>query len=262
MAIKNISEIEQSLGIEAGKLKEKINDEKEHTVDLSDLVIKSKTDHETLITNTKKESGKAAVEIAVKTARKDNELEFEGKTMKNLLESFKTKVETDAKVAPNKKYDLLKVDFDKRGELLTDSQGKFTELETSIKQERQVREVDNKLLAEIPDNITIPKGDVLAILRSKHKFNIGEDGMEIMGNDGKPMKTENLDLLAPKDFMVDFIKPYLKPVEGGGGEGEGEGDDTPGGYDAFEKEMETKNITGEALNEEMSKRIEAGTLKM
>lgn len=261
--IENMEAIEQSLGIEAGKLTEMISSEDKHTVDLSERIFKSKSDFETLIENTKRDSGTAAVEIAVKKARKDMGLEFEGKTVENLLKYYKTQVETEAKIDPNKKFDTLKIDFDKRGLLLEESQEKFTTLESSVKQERQVREIDGRLLSEIPDNIIIPKKDVLAILKATKKFNIGEDGLEIIGTDGKPMKNEsNMNLMTPKEFMVEFIKPYIKPVEGGAGGGSGSGAPAAGSFEAFEKEMESKGITGEAMNEEMTKRIKDKTLKL
>lgn len=263
MPIENISEIEQSLGIEAGKLTEMISSEDKHTVDLSKRIFKSKSDYDTLIENTKRDSGIAAVEIAVKKVRKDMGLEFEGKTMDNLLKSYKSKVEIEAKIDPNKKFDTLQIDFDKRGVIIEALEGKFNTLETSVKQERQVRDIDSKLLSEIPDNTIIPKKDVLAILKTKNKFNIGENGFEIIGTDGNPMKNAaNMNLLTPKEFMAEAIKPYLKKVEGGAGDGDGDGTHTEGSFEAFEKEMESKGIKGEALAEEMQKRIKDKTLKL
>jgi len=264
MAIENISEIEQSLGIEAGQLTEMMTSEEKHTIDLSGHVIKTKGDHDAFIGNIKKESGAAAVEIAVKKARKDLGLEFEGKTMDNLLKFHGEKVVADANIEPNQKFDNLKKDFEKRGELITEWEGKYSKLEGDWKTEKQGRSINNTLLKSIPDNVSIPKEDILAILKSKHQFRNGEDGFEIIGSDGQPLKNEtNRNLVTPGEFMEEFIKPYLKEVQGGGGEG-GEGDRAPqaGSYDAFEKEMEKAGITGADLTMEMQKRIKDGTLKM
>jgi len=265
MAIENISEIEQSLGIEAGKLTEMVTSEEKHTVDLSGYVIKSKGDHEAFIGNIKKESGAAAVEIAVKTARKDKGLEFEGKTMANLLKFYGEKVVADANIEPNKKYDTLKTDYDIRGEKITEWEGKYSKLEGDWNNEKNGRDINNTLLKAIPDNVSIPKEDILAILKSKHQFKNGEDGFEIIGADGQPLKNEtNRNLVTPGEFMESFIKPYLKQVEGGGGDDDDGDDRKPkaGSYDAFEKEMEKAGITGAKLTMEMQKRIKDGTLKV
>jgi hypothetical protein len=76
--LENIGEIEKSLGIEDGKLSEMITSEEKHTVDLSGFVIKTRSDHDSLISNIKKDSGTAALEIAIKTAREEKGLEFQG----------------------------------------------------------------------------------------------------------------------------------------------------------------------------------------
>jgi len=264
MAIENIGEIEQSLGIETGKLAEMISAEETHKVDLSGFVIKPKSDYDALITNIKKESGTAAVEIAVKSAREEMGLEFQGKTMENLLGSYKSKVEADAKIEPNQKYDTLKSDFDKRGDLIEEWEGKYKGLKTDMSRKENERVISNTLLKEIPDNISIPKEDILAIAKARNQFNIGEDGFEIIGKDGKPMKNEaNMNLTTAEEFMKEFIKPYLKEVQGGGGGKDKNGKViVAGSFEAFEKEMADKGVTPVEFNAELQKRITDGTLKM
>jgi len=69
MALENIAQIEQSLGIETGKLSEMITSEEKHTIDLSELIIEKKSIYEERLGNIKKETIKTAMEMAVKTKK-------------------------------------------------------------------------------------------------------------------------------------------------------------------------------------------------
>ena len=56
MAIENTEQVEQALGLEAGKLTEILASEESHNVDLSNRVFYSKEDDATRTDNLKKES--------------------------------------------------------------------------------------------------------------------------------------------------------------------------------------------------------------
>jgi len=260
--IKNLNEIEQSLGIEAGKLTEMISSEDELTVDLSSKVIFNKDDYETRINNIKKETSNAAVEIAIKNARKDLGLDFQGKTMENLLNTYKEKIEAESKIEPEERYSKLKTEFEKLQDVSKGFQEKYTGLEQTVKKQSQDREINTKLLKSIPENITIPKDDVLAILKTRNEFNIGEDGFEII-KDGVVLRNETTrNPLSVDEYMQSFIKPYLKPVEGGKGDDGGKGQAKAGSFEAFEKEMSDKGFNSQEMSLEMQKRIKDGTLKI
>lgn len=262
MAIENINEIEQSLGIESGQLTEMISSEENHKVDLSGLVIKSTADHEALINNIKKEAGVAAVEIAIKNARKDLGLSFEGKTMENLLKAHRGHVEEEAKIEPNKKYDMLKGDFETLQKKNAEWEEKYTNLEASVKKESQRRKVNSALTSEIPtDQVELSVQDLMAIANSRYEFGF-EDGEFRVSQGGQVMKNpDNLNPLTAKEFMKDFLKPYYKKVEGGRG-GNKPGDPAPGTLEAFEREMDAKGVSREEFNEILKERIEKGTLKI
>jgi hypothetical protein len=262
MAIDNIGAIEQSLGLEAGKLNEMISSEENHTIDLENRVFFSKDDYEARIGNIKKESGNAALEIAIKKARTDLDLDFTGKNMENFIKSFRDKVESESKIEPEKRYSDLKTEFEKLQSISEGFQTKYSDLEKNIKTQEQSRVVNETLLKSIPDNVSIPKDDILAILKAKHSFNIGEDGFEII-KDNNILKNETTrNNLSVDEYMKSFIKPYLKQVEGGAGGGDDKGNLKAGTYDAFEKEMNDAGITGQALVLEMTNRINKGTLKI
>jgi len=264
MAVENIEQIEQSFGLEKGKLAEMMASEENHKIDIDNYVIKTKSDHEALINNLKKESGNATLEIAIKNARNEFGLDFQGKTMENLLKAYGEKVEADAKIDPNKKYDTLKTDFEKLQGNLTDWQSKYTNLESTYKEKEQQSSINNTLLKEIPENTILDKDDILAILKAKYQFNIGEDGFEIIKGGQVQKNQANMNLLSPGEFMKEFITPYLKPVDGGAGGKDSTGTGKETSLELFDKQMEMKgiNVGSESYNELMSIAMKNGTLKL
>ena len=262
MAIKNIDIVEEKLGLEKGKFQEYLTSEEEHEINVDNLVIFSKDDYNARIDNIKKETSIASVEMAVKKYRNELGLEFQGKTMDNLLNNFKEKIESESKIEPEERYTKLKGDFEKLQGVSQGFQDKYTDLENKIKSEKQQSSINQTLLKSIPDNTSIPKEDVLAILKAKNNFNMGEDGFEII-KDGKVLKNETtMNNLSADEFMKSFIKPYLKPVEGGAGNDDSVGEGKEGSFEAFDKEMERKGVSQQEYSLEMAKRIKEGTLKI
>jgi hypothetical protein len=262
MPIENIDAIEKSLGLEAGKLSEMFTSEENHVVDLSERVFFSKVDFDSRIENVVKETKFNSVEKAIKDARNAEGLDFQGKTMENLIAALKEKAIKESSVEPEKKYSDLKSNFEKLQQVNAGLTEKFTNLENDIKRKSQERTINDTLLKEIPDNTTIPKDDVLAILKAKYSFNIGEDGFEIIDG-GNVLKNETTrGNLSTDEFVKGFIKPYLKQVEGGAGGTDQKGNPKAGSFDAFDKEMESKGIRGQDYSIEMQKRMANGTLKL
>lgn len=272
MALENIDAIEESFGLEKGKLAEMITSEENHTIDLDSFIIKPKSDYDSLLSNIKRDSN----EIGRKELFKALGVDFEGtgahKDVKKSVEFLKkwngdlvnTAIE-EAKIDPNKKYDTLNEDFKKVQANLSQWEEKYNTLESTYKQKEQMSTINNTLLKEIPDNTTIDKEDILAILKAKYKFNISEDGFEIIGNDGKALKNQsNMNLTTANEFMKEFITPYLKTVEGGTGAGDSKGGGKETSLELFNKQMNAKNINigSEVYNEQLSLAIKNGTLKL
>ena len=80
-----------------------------------------------------KEGGTAAVEMAVKDARNTLGLQFEGKTIENLLTNYKTKIEQDAKIEPTQKVKELQTDNEKLRGTIAELENKSKELEGNLK---------------------------------------------------------------------------------------------------------------------------------
>lgn len=264
MAVENIDILEQSLGLEKGKLTEMITSEDKHTLEFDKYVIKPKSDYDDLLNNIKKESSTAAVEIAIKNARNELGLDFQGKTMENLLKSYAEKIEAEAKVDPNKKYDSLKSDFDKLQGNLKEWETKYTTLESTYKQKEQASTIKNTLLKEIPENTLLDKEDILALAMAKYQFGIDEDGFAI-SKEGVLLKNDsNMNRITPSEFMKTFITPYLKPIDGGAGGKDSTGGNKETSLELFNKKMESKgiNINSQKYNEEMKLAMSNGTLKL
>jgi len=264
MAIDNLEQLEQSIGLESGKLAEMISSEETHTIAMDDYVIKPKSDYDSYIENVKKEHGKATLEIAIKNKRKDLGLEFEGKTLDNLLKFYGEKVEADAKIDPNKKYDTLKSDFEKVQGNVAEWEQKYSDLEKTYKQKDSMRTIETSIMKEIPDNTILPKEDILALIKSRTQFNIGEEGLEIIKN-GEVQKNESTrNLTTMNEYMKSFITPYLKEVDGGAGGRDSSGNAKEGSFEMFEKQMEAKGISvgSEAYSLALTEGIKKGTIKM
>ena len=260
--IENIEAVEKSLGLEAGKLTELMTSEESHNVDLENRVYFSKDDYDARINNIKKETGFNALEVAVKNQRNELGLEFQGKTMENLLRSYKDKIEKESTIEPEKRYSDLKTEFEKLQGINEGLSGKYSDLESDIKKQNQNRTINNTLLKDIPDNTTIPKNDILAILKSKYEFNIGEDGFEIIDG-SKVLKNETTrNNLTPDEFLKTFIKPYLKPVEGGGGGGDDRSRAKDGTFEAWDTQAKEQGLSGQAYSIALQKAITDGVVKM
>lgn len=263
--IKNIPEIETALGLKAGDFKAAYEAAEEKVIDITGLEIVSKTDYATRIKNLKEEAGTAAVEIAVKKARTELGVDFEGKTMENLLLAHKTKVIAEANLNPDKRVTDLEKDLVKmRGNFETEKT-KREGIENEFKQKENMRAVREAVISEIPANTIIPKDDVVNIFFSKNKAELDDAGKIVFKKGDEVLKNQTtLNPLSVKEVMTEFITPYVKPAVGGDGGGDNPGQPKAGTLQHFVEEMQKAgfNEGGSKFNEEMGKRIKEGTLKI
>jgi len=261
--IENIGAVEQSLGLESGKLSEMLSSEESHSIDLDSRVFFNKEDYNTRITNIKDDVYIKGQEEMLKKMKLDEGLEYDGrKDPNNFIAALKSKIEKESTKEPEQRFADLNTKFEQMQGISKDWETKFSDLQGENTREKNQFKINSTLLKEIPDNIVIGKEDVLSILKSKNDFSISDDGSVILMKNGKPLENSaTLNSMSPSEFMKDLIKPYLKAVEGGRGD---EGGSTPsqGSLESFQKEMEGKGVKGEKFNEEMQKRISNGTLKL
>ena len=236
------------------------------------LVLFTKPDYETRLKNEKdqeyKKGRKDESEILVKETKRKLGLEFEGKDMDNLLSNFKTKIEADLKIEPNKKVEELTKTVEQLRENLKLEAEKNTNLLNDFTKKEESNRLETNLHASIPDkavNDTFNKKDIAAMFKANgYSYEI-EDGKEVVKLNGEIVK--NPTTLTPrpiKEVMGEFVTVKKLIVKDGRA-----GDDDveiakPGTIEAFEKEMKEKGIAygTAAYIKEMTERIKNKTLKV
>ena len=271
MAVENIDILEESLGLEKGKLTEMITSEEKHQLEIDKYVIKPKSDFDSLLGNVKRDS----YEIGRKELFKELGVDFEGtgvhrdvnksvEFIKKWNEENVNKAIEEAKIDPNKKYDTLKQDFDKLQGNLSEWENKYNTLESTYKQKEQASTIKNTLLKEIPEGTLLDKEDILALAMAKYQFGIDDDGFAISKNGEIQKNQSNMNRITPNEFMKEFVKPYLKPIDGGAGGKDSNSGGKETSLEIFNKSMESKgiNVGSEDYNEQMSLAMKNGTLKL
>lgn len=266
MALENVKELEQALGIEEGKLSEYITSEENHTIDLSPLVIEKKTIYEERISNIKKDEFKHGQDKFFKTVRESFGLDITGKTPENLIEGLKTFVESEKEkggAEPEEKYKTLKADFLKLQSNLTEKETEFDTFKTNIEREKETNEIKSEFTKHVPANTLVSKSTIFVEAKEKGYSFEKEDGKVVVKLNGEVQKDDKtLSPISVESFVKNFITPYVGKNEGGGGGGDEVPPSKAGSFEAFEKEAEKAGWNDSERNEIMAKRIKDGSLKL
>lgn len=258
-----ITELEKTLRLPEGTLKSAIEATEEKDIEIPTLRIYTEEEENTRLENERKNAKIAGVEMAVKEARNKFGLQFEGKTIDNLLEHYSKKVIQDANISPDKKVQELTADLDKMRGNYTSIESQFNEFKANVAKKDGEREIDSLILTKIPQNTTIPTKDVLQLFKYNFQVEKNESGIVEFKKDGVVLKNEKtLNPLSVDEVLSSFVTPYLKKPEGGAGGGDEAGAGKPGTLQAFSKEMADRGIREGSLefNQEMQKRIKEKTL--
>lgn len=179
----------------------------------------------TLKDNSYKKGQGAAVEIAVKDLKKELGLEFEGKTVKGLVEAAQKKAVEDAKVSPDKKVTELTEKLNTVTATATELQTKLAEKDKAIAE----IQLSGKLVKEAPEGLTLDADDVFTLMKSKgYGFEL-KDGTLVAMKDGKVLEDKLAKPVPVKDVVTEFAKERKliteegKPPAGRGGAGSGAG---------------------------------------
>lgn len=234
-----------------------------------EMVHYTKEQHETYSKNLSDEhynNGKVVgIEMSIKQAKEENGLEFEGKTMANLLSAHKTKVEKDTGAEPSAKIKELNTDLETLRASLTEKETEFTAFKTGIAEKETRGKKDSAINTAIPSEGLIVSKDI-ALMALKSQFGLDltytEDGKAQPTINGEAKKDSLLQPVELKTLVTEGLTKLglIKKVSGGAG---GDDDITKakeGTWEAFIKEMESKNITGLERQEEATRRQKNGTL--
>jgi hypothetical protein len=276
--IENINQVESSLGLAEGTLQEAIASEDAKTIeipvgkfiDTEKHEIFTKEDFLKRVSNIKEESEVIGVEKAVKKARTDMTLDFEGsrkgggENVKLLIDAAIARATKDSGVEPNEKIKELTIDLDKLKGMNSDWESKYNNLVTESSARDNQRKIDGNILESITGELTLSKPQITTLFKSEFEV-VEEDGKQLIKKGGQTLKHDTtLEPLSLADVMPKFLEPFAKKVTGGGGGGDTIEPGKAGSMDAFIKEMTDKGVSSgsEAFNIEMGKRISDKTLTM
>lgn len=293
----NLTELLNVLGIERDVFDIAVaNEGKDGEVDfdLSGVVIKSKDDYDSITNNYQtlqdsieqikidsKKEGKiegetSGLEIAVKKARKSLGLEFEGKTIENLLDAYGTKIKKDASIEPSQLIDSLtadKAEMSKRlEEINAIIESKDSEIE-NIHNDYRLKEENNTITRTLEDEFSL--------LAEKSHYNVNDivklsklDGIKKVIKDGKiefinpetgtALEDDIFNKITPKQYAERFMKDnkMFKPVEGGRNE-----EHNPDGKISLKSFAESQKARGYSVGSSeytanLNKAIEDGSVEL
>lgn len=238
----------------------------------NNLKVFSEDDYTTLIGNIETEKyneGKTAGEqMAVKAARDEYGLEFEGKTVANFATALKSKIEADSKIEPNTKIKELQEDNDKLRGNISEWEGKFNNLQEAVENEKKANKIDSLINKEVPqEGLLINAKSAVNLYKMSRNIEFDESDNAVIIRDGQILKNETTrSPISIKDDFSSFLQEegLIKKPSGGSGGGDDTGAAKAGTLEAFTKEMEEKDIKSNSLEfqKEMQKRIKDGTLKI
>lgn len=269
MAIKNLSAIEKTLKLPEGTLKKALESSDELEVNISDVVVHSKTEYEDLKNNLRG----AGIEIGLKKI--SQELGVDAKDpdaiLKHITEARKAdiaKALEEAKMNPDKRVAELSNDLEKIKAEHKQVLEQKTKLESDWRVEKETSLFHGELMKHIPaENLVLPREKVLKNLID----DMSSDGISYEINSGNVLfkdangviKDNILNPVKADSVLNKYLTNYVKQVEGGSGAGDsGTGKGKPGTLDSFNKTMETKGIKQSSAdyNREMQKAISEKTL--
>lgn len=238
------------------------------------VVVYSKDEFEkfkTNISNVEYKKGKeAGLEMAIKDAREKYDLEFEGKTIDNLIDAVSKKVLEDAKVKPAKEIEILKSDNAKLKENYKQLEEDHNNYIKSVTEEKVRNKKNDMLLSLIPESgVKVNKKITLLALKDLGvDVDFDENSNPFLTYNGDIIKDQKT--LEPIKDHASYISAQLESLNlidkpnGGHAKGDQIKDYKESSYDAFVKEMKDNNITegSEKFSIELNKRIGDKTLKV
>lgn len=241
------------------------------------LVVRSTEDDQTFKNNVLTEGRAAGVEIGRKEIIRGLGIEAEGvhKTPEGAIDALKawnqstvTSALEEAKIEPNEKVKALETDLQAVRTNLQQAQQEKESVLQEFGNFKKNQVIQSTLGSLLPDNLLIPKEDMMTIMGSRIKADVDEAGrvVAIDPTTGKPFKNSTtMEPLPIKDVVSNFFaenEQYLKPRDGGAGGGD---DSAAGGkqsIEAFTKEMVDRGVApnSEEFNQHMNERLKNGTL--
>jgi len=262
MAVENLNAIEKALHLPEGSLQTAIESQDVIKIELPELEIFKKEDYNTRIENLKGTFQTQGRDFQIKEAKETYGLDFEGKTIDKFADALKAKFLKESSIEPDSRVKELQTDLEKLRANLAEKDVTISNINESFKKKETQRSINDTLLSKINIETSIPKEDILLILKSKYEIDLEGDKM-VFKKDGEVLKNQTtLNPLGVDDIFNEFLPTYAKEATGGKAKGDNTGSYKAGTIDAFTDEMNKKGIRSgsQEFNNEMQKRIKEKTL--
>jgi hypothetical protein len=227
---------------------------------IEDVIVRTTDEENKFLNNIKAETSKAAIEIGVKKLRNDLKLEFEGKTIENLVEALTEKHKAEFTKEPSKILEEKEKDLKTLKEKVIQLEAKKKEIEGNHNSFKNNIRLEKELFSVLPKDLAIPQEDMLMIIKSKLNPTVDGDKVVFKKGDEILKDSSTLDPLDSKRVISDFFaenKHYLKPLNGGGGGQDDPGQSNPKSLEAWEKRYEAAGGSADvsAKNQALMKAI-------
>lgn len=205
-----------------------------------------------------------ASEIFTKMLKSDFGIEAEGKDMKKVMETFKTKILNDANIEPNKRIGELEKDLETLRSNLTTKEKEFLDFQEGISKKEKQSKIESFILSKLPkEGTTLPAEKLIKVLAiDGYSFDFDEEGKVIPKLNNEIIKNQSTRLVENIDKVLnEAIEPYLVNHESGRGGNSSKGQ-KQSSIESFNEEMTKKGISIDSIeyNKEMSFRIANKTL--
>lgn len=223
-----ITELAKRAGLSSKVLTDALKSDKEETLTFdSEGEFIANTDLETIKGKAEKvgyDKGKeAGEEMAVKAIRTDEKLEFEGKTVANLVTALKTKIQKDTGTEPNKKITELEADIKTLQKNLADKETELTTATTNYSTKLSNMEIEQTIKSKLPDKLAngLSKDDAYVLYMAKKKVEKTDAGIVLVDPITKQViKDKKLNPVSIDDDIKTFLEGYGKVIDDGRGEGD------------------------------------------
>lgn len=197
-----IDKISTLLKIKPEDLTTAIADKEEVDVAIDDkLMVLTDTEKTTLEKNKYDEGKKAGVEMEVDKIKKEAGLDFQGKTVKGLVEAAQKKTLEDAKIPEAEKVKELQTKLEKVQSTATELEKKLTEKDAEVNSVK----TQGLIVKDLPTNTTLPGDKVLLLMKADGYEYKNEDGKIVWYKDGKALTDKLGNNLATKDVATEYV---------------------------------------------------------
>ena len=228
---------------DAQKFYDALTSETDTDYQLSDLVVRTSSEEQTLrdniIAEARDKHFNDAFEIQIKNLKKAEGLEFEGKKPEDFLKALKEKTLKEAKLEPEKKVSELEASLEKLRNDLLDKESKYRDLESSIEKKETMFKVES-MIPDLPETLGLSKQEARDLFFMQHE--IKEDGIYRNGQKLKDNMEGALDLSKAVQTYVSEKGWDKKPSGRGGGAAGGAAPSVPTNMTEYETYIKEKGF--------------------